>query len=84
MISSHSYTFCCGTHTLTLLLQCVYTEDLGMRLVVSCERGYYYCSLVLRWAYWLVLQATPFAERGRVWSRYTYQVVALVKTFCDQ
>ena len=32
----------------------------------------------------LVLQATPFAERGKVWSRCNHQVIAMAETWCDQ
>jgi len=32
----------------------------------------------------LVSQATPFAERGRVWSRCKHRVVPTAETWCDQ
>ena len=32
----------------------------------------------------IVSQATPFVERGRVWSHCDYQVVVMAETWCDQ
>ena len=48
---------------------------LGLRIV---EKGLY-CSCIS-----VVSQATPFAERGRVWSRCNHRVVATTETCQDQ
>ena len=42
-----------------------------------------------QWGAWeleatLVSQATPFTERGRVWSRCNHRVVPTAETWCDQ